>query len=116
MKKFFQARKKMLTGIMVLAMVASLTTAVVVALTTRANLPTLAVDGIELRLREDGSIQALFSVSGQNLGDMRFSGANLLLHYNPDYMVPSDWVTNEELGAVNTRDPSATDANDPLHH
>lgn len=116
MKKFFQARKKMLTGIMVLAMVASLTTAVVVALTTRANLPTLAVDGIELRLREDGSIQALFSVSGQNLGDMRFSGANLLLHYNPDYMIPSDWVTNEELGAVNTRDPSATDANDPLHH
>lgn len=116
MKKIFQARKRMLAGAVVLAMVASLTTAIVVALTTGADLPTLAVDGMELRLREDGSIQALFSVSGQNLGDMKFSGGNLLLHYNPDYMMPSDWVSNEELGAVNTRDPSATDANDPLHH
>lgn len=57
--------------------------------------PTILLDGMSLRLDEDGNIQAYIDVWTR--GIVKTHGTVFYLKYNPEWLEPSDYYTNEVI-------------------
>ena len=57
--------------------------------------PTLSFEGTRIQVAQDGSIQLLFDVCIRNVAQT--DGTQFTLHYNSNYIEPSDYETNEVL-------------------
>ena len=92
MKTLRQIEDKILTAIMVVALMVPL---ILVAVSQGSQVPTLSFEGARIIPREDGSIQLLFDVCIKN-AEMT-DGAAFTLHFNPQYIEPSNYTTNVGL-------------------
>lgn len=62
---------------------------------TDPDKPTLSFEGARIQVAQDGSVQLLFDVCVSNVEQT--DGVQFSLNYNDEYLVPSDYDTNEAL-------------------
>lgn len=138
-------KTRILAGVLSVSVVAGLLAAIVALATPD---PTIHIDGLELRMVADyvtddygqlilnngqpqqktdssgqpvQSIQALVAVSISDMGSYKATGIELPLHFNTNYLTPSDWKTNGVIDETKLRDAQSTgsfstaDASDALH-
>lgn len=98
MKRVKQLKKQLIGALLMLSLSAPL---VLIAISL-GGVPTLAFRVVDLKMREDGSAQLLFSVVLEDMDkyqsqDILPMGARFTLNYNNEYMNPSDYDSNEAL-------------------
>lgn len=87
-----RGQKKIVMGVLTVSMLLTCITAYIVASSTD---PELSIYGVVINTMDDGSVQLIYDVGVQ--GHEYASVASMTLQYNDQYMVPSDYETNEPL-------------------
>lgn len=99
MKQIKELAKQLLNAVLLGALTIPL---ILFAISVEAEKPTLSFEGTRIQTAADGSVQLLFDVclSGNKLKDGTYytSGSQFTLSFNREYVVPSDYTSNEMLG------------------
>ncbi len=113
-------KRRLLAGVASIALVASALAAAIIVLAD-SGVPTLHIDGVELRTASDESMQVLLQLSVSDVE--RLTDVYLSLNYNKNYLAPSEWDTNKAMSSptsgeavkrVFSVDESIYDGDDPF--
>lgn len=98
-KQLKEWARQLLNGVLLGALTIPL---ILLAISVGADKPTLSFEGAKIQVAADGSTQLLFDIclSGNKLknGDYHTIGTQFTLNFNADYIMPSDYESNEVLG------------------